>query len=86
MSDTTGELCTLVQLSAASADQASSRPAAHPENAPVTSVNGTTADTLRQLNDMLADSSFKKSGSDYVSTMTEDGGHRLKFHPELQRQ
>lgn len=75
MSDTTGmSYDTLMQLSAASADQGFQQTLADIlKNAPVTSVNGTTADTLRQLNDMMADSSFKKSGSDYVSTMTEDG-------------
>ena len=80
MSDTTGmSYDTLMQLSAASADQGFQQTLADIlKNAPVTSVNGTTADTLRQLNDMLADSSFKKSGSDYVSTMTEDGA-TVKF-------
>lgn len=80
MSDTTGlDYATLMQLSAASADQGFQQTLADIlKNAPVTSVNGTTADTLRQLNDMLADSSFKKSGSDYVSTMTEDGA-TVKF-------
>jgi len=80
MSDTTGmSYDTLMQLSAASADQGFQQALADIlKNAPVTSVNGTTADTLRQLNDMLADSSFKKSGSDYVSTMTEDGA-TVKF-------
>ena len=80
MSDTTGmSYDTLMQLSAASADQGFQQTLAGIlKNAPVTSVNGTTADTLRQLNDMLADSSFKKSGSDYVSTMTEDGA-TVKF-------
>lgn len=79
-SDTTGmSYDTLMQLSAASADQGFQQTLADIlKNAPVTSVNGTTADTLRQLNDMLADSSFKKSGSDYVSTMTEDGA-TVKF-------
>ena len=77
MSDTTGmSYDTLMQLSA---DQGFQQTLADIlKNAPVTSVNGTTADTLRQLNDMLADSSFKKSGSDYVSTMTEDGA-TVKF-------
>ena len=80
MSDTTGmSYDALMQLSAASADQGFQQTLADIlKNAPVTSVNGTTADTLRQLNDMLADSSFKKSGSDYVSTMTEDGA-TVKF-------
>lgn len=80
MSDTTGmSYDTLMQLSAASADQGFQQTLADIlKNAPVTSVNGTTADTLRQLNDMMADSSFKKSGSDYVSTMTEDGA-TVKF-------
>ncbi len=80
MSDTTGmSYDTPMQLSAASADQGFQQTLADIlKNAPVTSVNGTTADTLRQLNDMLADSSFKKSGSDYVSTMTEDGA-TVKF-------
>ena len=80
MSDATGmSYDTLMQLSAASADQGFQQTLADIlKNAPVTSVNGTTADTLRQLNDMLADSSFKKSGSDYVSTMTEDGA-TVKF-------
>lgn len=80
MSDTTGlDYATLMQLSAASADQGFQQTLADIlKNAPVTSVNGTTADTLRQLNGMLADSSFKKSGSDYVSTMTEDGA-TVKF-------
>ena len=80
MSDTTGmSYDTLMQLSAASADQGFQQTLADIlKNAPVTSVNGTTVDTLRQLNDMLADSSFKKSGSDYVSTMTEDGA-TVKF-------
>lgn len=80
MSDTTGmSYDTLMQLSAASADQGFQQTLADIlKNAPVTSVNGTTADTLRQLNDTLADSSFKKSGSDYVSTMTEDGA-TVKF-------
>ena len=80
MSDTTGmSYDTLMQPSAASADQGFQQTLADIlKNAPVTSVNGTTADTLRQLNDMLADSSFKKSGSDYVSTMTEDGA-TVKF-------
>ena len=80
MSDTTGmSYDTLMQLSAASAAQGFQQTLADIlKNAPVTSVNGTTADTLRQLNDMLADSSFKKSGSDYVSTMTEDGA-TVKF-------
>ncbi len=80
MSDTTGmSYDTLMQLSAASADQGFQQTLADIlKNAPVTSVNGTTADTLRQLNDMLADSSFKKSGSDYVSTMTDDGA-TVKF-------
>ncbi|MGO5060671.1 stalk domain-containing protein [Lawsonibacter sp. LCP25S3_F5] len=80
MSDTTGmSYDTLMQLSAASADQGFQQTLADIlKNAPVTSVNGTTADMLRQLNDMMADSSFKKSGSDYVSTMTEDGA-TVKF-------
>lgn len=80
MSDTTGmDYAALMQLSAASADQGFQQTLADIlKNAPVTSVNGTTADTLRQLNGMLADSSFKKSGSDYVSTMTEDGA-TVKF-------
>ena len=80
MSDTTSmSYDTLMQPSAASADQGFQQTLADIlKNAPVTSVNGTTADTLRQLNDMLADSSFKKSGSDYVSTMTEDGA-TVKF-------
>ena len=77
MSDTTGmSYDTLMQLSA---DQGFQQTLADIlKNAPVTSVNGTTADTLRQLNGLLADSSFKKSGSDYVSTMTEDGA-TVKF-------
>lgn len=80
MSDTTGmDYTSLMKMSAASADQSFQQTLADIlKNAPVTSVNGTTADTLRQLNDMLADSSFKKSGSDYVSTMTEDGA-TVKF-------
>lgn len=75
MSDTTGmDYATLMQLSAASSDQSFQQTLATIlKDAPVTSVNGTTADSLRQMNSLLADSSFKKSGSDYVSTMTEDG-------------
>ena len=75
MSDATGmDYATLMQMSAASADQSFQQTLTDIlKNAPVTSVNGTTADTLRQLNSMLADSSFKKSGSDYVSTISEDG-------------
>ena len=80
MSDTTGmNYAALMQLSAASTEQGFQQTLADIlKSAPVTSVNGTTADTLRQLNGMLADSSFKKSGSDYVSTMTEDGA-TVKF-------
>ena len=80
MSDTTGmDYATLMQLSAASSDQSFQQTLADIlKNAPVTSVNGTTADTLRQMNSLLADSAFKKSGSDYVSTMTEDGA-TVKF-------
>ena len=80
MSDTTGmDYTSLMKMSAASADQSFQQTLADIlKNAPVTSVNGTTADTLRQLNSMLADSSFKKSGSDYVSTISEDGA-TVKF-------
>ena len=80
MSDTTGmNYAALMQLSAASTEQGFQQTLADIlKSAPVTSVNGTTADTLRQLNGLLADSSFKKSGSDYVSTMTEDGA-TVKF-------
>ena len=80
MSDTTGmSYAALMQLSTASTEQGFQQTLADIlKSAPVTSVNGTTADTLRQLNGMLADSSFKKSGSDYVSTMTEDGA-TVKF-------
>ncbi len=39
---------------------------------PVNSVDLTTADYLAQLNTLLADSSFQKSGSTYVSTWTQD--------------
>ena len=80
MSDATGmSYAALMQLSAASTEQGFQQTLADIlKSAPVTSVNGTTADTLRQLNGMLADSSFKKSGSDYVSTMTEDGA-TVKF-------
>ncbi|MGE4277743.1 MAG: copper amine oxidase N-terminal domain-containing protein [Lawsonibacter sp.] len=40
---------------------------------PLTSVDLTTSDYLAQLNTLLADSSFQKSGSTYVSTLEEDG-------------
>lgn len=40
---------------------------------PLTSVDLTTADYLAQLNALLADSSFQKSGSTYVSTLEQDG-------------
>lgn len=80
MSDATGmNYAALMQLSAASTEQGFQQTLADIlKSAPVTSVNGTTADTLRQLNGLLADSSFTKSGSDYVSTMTEDGA-TVKF-------
>ena len=80
MSDATGmSYAALMQLSAASTEQGFQQTLADIlKSAPVTSVNGTTADTLRQLNGLLADSSFTKSGSDYVSTMTEDGA-TVKF-------
>lgn len=80
MSDTTGmDYATLMQLSTTSDGQSFQQTLATIlKDTPVTSVNGTTADYLRQMNGLLADSSFKKSGSDYVSTMTEDGA-TVKF-------
>lgn len=40
---------------------------------PLTSVDLTTADYLAQLNTLLADSSFRQSGSTYTSTLDQDG-------------
>lgn len=40
---------------------------------PVSSVDATTADVLAILNNILGDSAFKKSGSNYVSTLGQDG-------------
>lgn len=40
---------------------------------PPTSVDATTTDVLRELNALVGDSAFEKSGSKYVSTMEQDG-------------
>lgn len=41
---------------------------------PLTSVDATTSDTLAELNKLLADSAFKKSGSNYVNTLVGEEG------------
>ena len=40
---------------------------------PLTSADLTTSDYLAQLNALLGDSAFRKSGSSYVSTLEQDG-------------
>lgn len=48
------------------------------KNMPLVSAEYTTTDVLSELNVMMADSAFQKSGSTYVSTLEEDGA-RVTF-------
>ena len=41
---------------------------------PLTSVNSTTSDTLAQLNEVLGDAAFQKSGENYVNTLMDEDG------------